>query len=325
MATVLVTGAAGYLGSHVADALIARGDRVIGLDNFDPVYPRSVKEANLAQAKAGPGFCLVEADILCADRLGEVFTRYRPDSVMHLAARGGVRESIRQPAEYLSVNVQGTLNVLQAAAEAEVLRFVFASSSSVYGIGTPTPFSEDALLNHPASPYAASKIAAEAYCHVYHHLRGLPVVVARIFNPVGPRQRPGMAIRKFARRMMEGLPIPVYGDGSTSRDYTSVHDMVRGLLMCLEVDRDDETINLGHCEPVALRDLIACLEECLGVKARLERMPEQPGDVPVTCADLRKAERLLGWVPEIPYQQAVAEFVDWYRVAGEVCEDSPEG
>lgn len=313
MGTVLVTGAAGYLGSHLAEALVARGEQVVALDNYDPAYPRETKLRNLSRLQGQDGFTLVEGDVRCPDTVARVMAEHRPDRIVHLAAKAGVRESIRNPDGYMSTNVEGTLRVLQAACEAGVSKLVFSSSSSVYGPFAPVPFREDQALSHPASPYAASKIAAEAYCHVYHHLHGLPVVIARVFNPVGPRQRPGMALEKFTRLMLAGQPIPVFGDGSTRRDYTYVGDTVAGLLAALDADLEFEIINLGHSQPIALRDLIAMLEQVLGVQATIERLPEQPGDVPCTYADIDRARRLLGWEPETSVEEAVARFVRWYR------------
>jgi UDP-glucuronate 4-epimerase len=311
--TILVTGAAGYLGSHVTDALLARGEQVVGLDNFDPTHPRAEKLSNLASALASPGFELFEGNICSAEIMAHLFSTYQPDRVIHLAARAGVRDSIAEPEEYLSVNVAGTLQVLKAAERAQVRKLVFTSSSSVYGVGAVAPFREDQPLGRPASPYAASKIAAEAYCHVAHHLHGLPVVVVRIFNPIGPRQRPGMALRTFAQLMLAGEPIPMYGDGSSSRDYTYVGDVVDGILAALDADLAYEVINLGHNHPVPLSHLIATLGEALGVELRVERLPEQPGDIPVTCADIEKARRLLGWEPTLSFEEAVGRFVEWFR------------
>lgn len=310
---VLVTGAAGFIGSHVTEALIARGDEVIGLDNFDPQYGREIKMRNLADALANEAFELVEGDIRSPDTLTRIMQQQRPSDIVHLAAKGGVRESIEAPEEYLSVNVEGTLRVLQAAARAGVKKLVFASSSSVYGPHSEVPFREDQPLGRPGSPYGASKIAAEAYCHVYHHLHGLPVIVARLFNVVGPRQRPELAISKFVRLMLRGEPIPVYGDGSTSRDYTHVGDIVAGILAALGADLDYEVINLGHSQPVLLRDLIFTIEDVLGIEAKIERLPDQPGDLSRTYADIEKAKRLLNWEPTVPLRRAVEEVVQQYE------------
>lgn len=313
MAGALVTGGAGFIGSHLLQALLARGQRVVCLDNFDPFYPRACKERNLAEVGASPALTLVEGDICDAALVGQLMAEHQPDVVYHLAAKAGVRPSLVAPLDYIETNVSGTVNLLKAATEAGVRRFVFASSSSVYGAGNTLPFSEDQDVLRPLSPYAASKVAAEALCHTYHHLHGLPVVLLRFFTVYGPRQRPDLAINKFVRLMLGNESIPVFGDGSSSRDYTFVGDIVRGLLLAAESELNYETINLGNSSPVSLGELIAAVEQAVGRPARIERLPEQAGDMPHTYANVAKAERLLGWRPEVSLAEGLAQFVEWHK------------
>lgn len=313
MAGALVTGGAGFIGSHLLQALLARGQRVVCLDNFDPFYPRACKERNLAEVGASPALTLVEGDICDAALVGQLMAEHQPEVVYHLAAKAGVRPSLVAPLDYIETNVSGTVNLLKAATEAGVRRFVFASSSSVYGAGNTLPFSEDQDVLRPLSPYAASKVAAEALCHTYHHLHGLPVVLLRFFTVYGPRQRPDLAINKFVRLMLGNESIPVFGDGSSSRDYTFVGDIVRGLLLAAESELNYETINLGNSSPVSLGELIAAVEQAVGRPARIERLPEQAGDMPHTYANVAKAERLLGWRPEVSLAEGLAQFVEWHK------------
>lgn len=306
--TILVTGAAGFIGSHVSEALVKRGDRVIGIDNFDDHYDPRIKRANLAGLLARDAFELIEGDVRDDDALGWAFYR-RPEAVIHLAAKGGVRASIADPEGYLDCNVRGTLRVLQAAVRHGVSRFVFGSSSSVYGAGNTVPFSEEQPTDRPVSPYAATKIAAEALCHTWRHLHGLPMVCLRFFTVYGPRQRPDLAISTFVRLMRAGEPIPQFGDGTSLRDYTYVADIVRGVLAALELEAGYEVINLGSDRPISLSDLIALIGAVMGVEPRIERLPDQPGDVPRTWADISKAERLLGWRPQWSMEDGLREFV----------------
>lgn len=309
--TVLVTGAAGFIGSHVSEALVARGDRVIGLDSFDDCYDPRLKRANLAQLMTDEAFELIEGDVRDPDALGWAFYR-RPDAVVHLAARGGVRSSIADPEGYMDCNVRGTLRVLQAAVRHDVGTFIFGSSSSVYGASNTVPFSEEQPTDRPLSPYAASKIAAEALCHTWHHLYSLSVICLRFFTVYGPRQRPDLAINRFVRLMRAGEAVPQYGDGSSLRDYTYVADIVRGVVAALELPADYEVINLGGDAPVSLAELIRLVAEALGVEPRVEVLPEQPGDVPCTWADISKAQRLLGWRPEWSLREGLREFIRWW-------------
>ena len=317
--SVLVTGGAGFIGSHLVERLVGRGDRVVCLDNFDDFYPPEVKRANIAAALDG-GLCeLVEGDIRDADLCARLLRRGDVEAVVHLAARAGVRPSIEQPALYQEVNCTGTLNLLEAVRHGRpVRRFLFGSSSSVYGVNSKVPFSEDDPVGRPISPYAATKRAGELLCHVYQHLYGVPIVCLRLFTVYGPRQRPDLAIHKFARLIDADGPIPAYGDGTSRRDYTFVSDIVDGIVAALDVPEGRlgwQIINLRNSEPVALRALITLLEGGLGKQAQVLWLPEQPGDVPVTCADISRARELLGYAPSYPIRQGIAEFVEWFRGA----------
>lgn len=314
--SIVVTGAAGFIGSHVSEALIARGDRVIGLDNFDPYYDVAIKRRNLTDLQASDRFRLIEGDIRDPQAVEEAFTAEGPvDGVIHLAARAGVRPSIEQPVDYATTNVEGTVNLLEAARRHEVGRFVFGSSSSVYGASNTVPFSEDQPTDRPISPYAATKIAGEALCYTWHHLYRLPMVVLRFFTVFGPRQRPDLAINKFVRLLEADEPIPQFGDGSSSRDYTFVADIARGILAALDSDLGYEVINLGGSSPVRLDEMIAAVGEAVGVEPRVIVLDDQPGDVPRTSADVSKAKRLLDWEPEWSLADGLREFVAWYRTS----------
>lgn len=315
MGRILVTGGAGFIGSHTMQALLQRGDEVVCLDSFDAYYPRLHKERNLAEVGTREGLRLVEGDIRDEALVADVFRDFEPEAVIHLAARAGVRPSIEDPAGYMSVNVSGTVNLLQAAVRAEVRKFVFASSSSVYGAAASVPFSEEQDITRPVSPYAASKVAGEALCYTMHHLYRLPIVGLRFFTVFGPRQRPDLAINKFVRLMLAGQPLPVFGDGTSSRDYTFVSDIVRGIVAALEADLTYEVVNLGNSAPVTLSELIATLESVMGCRAEIERLPDQPGDVPRTYASTAKALRLLDWQPQVSLRDGLERFVEWYRRA----------
>ena len=314
---VLITGCAGFIGSHLAQALLRRGDEVVGLDNFDPYYPRPDKERNLALVREVGDLAFAEGDIRDADLLARVMAEHRPTAVAHIAALAGVRPSVQAPDRYMDVNVTGTARVLEAARQAGVGRVVFASSSSVYGGDNEVPFSEDQPTTSPLSPYAASKIAAEALGHAFHHLYDLPCVCLRFFTVYGPRQRPDLAIHKFTPLILAGQPIPVFGDGTTSRDYTFVEDIVRGIIAALDSDVDWSVVNLGGHQPVTLNELVAALERALGKEAIIERLPMQPGDMLRTCADVRKAKAVLGWEAQVSLDEGLRRFAEWYRAAGD--------
>lgn len=320
----LITGAAGFIGSHLVDRLLVEGWDVIGVDNFDPFYDPAIKRRNLAQALEHPRFTLVEADIRDLDSLCPAFalccaphspppTSHTPHPVIvHLAARAGVRPSIEDPIGYYEANVRGTQNMLELAREWGVEQFVFASSSSVYGVNPDVPWREEDDVLRPISPYAASKVAGELLGHVYSHLYGIRFVALRVFTAYGPRQRPDLAIHKFARLMLEGKPIPIYGDGSSLRDYTYIADLVEGIRAAMDYQGSlYEIINLGSGRPVKLLDMVRALEEALGVKANLEFLPPQAGDVSQTWADIRKAQRSLDWHPHTDLVQGLSRFAAW--------------
>jgi UDP-glucuronate 4-epimerase len=308
----LVTGGAGFIGSHVCERLLHSGHSVCALDDLNPFYDPQLKRQNVReiQALAKP-FEFVQGDITDPADLDELFKENKFDQIIHLAARAGVRPSLQQPALYQRVNVEGTVNLLEAARKAGIKKFILASSSSVYGVTDQSPFREDARLSTPISPYAASKLACEALGHVYHYVHSMDVVALRFFTAYGPRQRPDLAIRKFASLILEGKPIPVYGDGSTARDYTYVEDIVDGVLACTNQSFGFEIFNLGESETVTLSRLIELLEGALGRKAVIDRQPTQPGDVPRTCADISKARQYLGYNPSIKIEKGIALFVDW--------------
>jgi len=314
---ILLTGGAGFIGSHVAEALIRRGMQLSIVDNLDNFYALSRKRLNLQEIRNAGAYEFFEADVRDMDALRKVAEHVQPEIVIHLAARAGVRPSIEQPALYESVNVAGTVNLLEIAREFKVQRLIFGSSSSVYGITNTVPFREDDLETRPISPYAATKLAAELMCYTYTHLYGLTILCLRFFTVYGPRQRPDLAIHKFTALIESGEPIPVYGDGSMGRDYTYVDDIVAGVIASLEYAPEPklpfEVFNLGNSHPVRLRELIAQLEAATGKKALQDRLPDQPGDVPITWANIDKARRLLGYSPKTSMEQGLRNFVAWYR------------
>ena len=313
MKTILVTGGAGFIGSHVIERLLAEGSRVVCLDNFDSFYDPAVKRANLASAQKKSSFRLIEGDIRDESVLAGLFREERIEAVFHAAARAGVRPSIQDPVLYHDVNVHGTTRLLEAARSAKIKNFVFASSSSVYGVANRTPFSEEDPADFPISPYAATKRAGELLCYTYHHLYGLPVTCLRFFTIYGPRQRPEMAIHKFTRLIDSGRPVPVFGDGTSRRDYTYISDVVEGVIRALAKPQPYEILNIGGSQTTGLRDLVAKIETVLGKAARIEAMPPQAGDVPLTFADVGKARRLLGYEPRTMIDEGLKKFVEWYR------------
>jgi len=309
---ILVTGAAGFIGSHVCEALIARGDEVVGLDNFDPFYPRQLKEQNIAALRGRAEFRLVEADIT-----RDALPLAGVTAVVHLAAKAGVRASVEDPVAYTAVNVTGTARVLEAARETGVRRIVLGSSSSVYGDATPRPFAEDAAAVEPVSPYAASKRAAELLAHVFAHLHGMRILCLRLFTVYGPRQRPDLAVHRFIDAIARDRPVPMHGDGSSEREYTYISDAVDGVLAGLDWSGRRGpgcvAINLGGGERVRLDRLIGLLARASHRDARIERCPEQPGDVRLTAADLGRAERELGYRPRVGIEEGIRHFVRWYE------------
>ena len=310
---VLVLGGAGFIGSHVVDHLLRNGDSVTAVDNFDPFYPRHVKEANIAAHRPQSNYRLVDVDIRDLDGMRRQLTG-EYDAIVHLAARAGVRPSIADPIGYQDVNVRGTQNLLELAREWGVGQFVFASSSSVYGINPNVPWREDDHVLQPISPYASTKVSGELLGHVYSHLYGIRFLALRFFTVYGPRQRPDLAIHKFARKMLAGEPIPVFGDGSTRRDYTYIDDIVHAILGALRyTDSIYEVVNLGNNRTVSLTEMIQTLEATFGLRAKIDRMPEQPGDVPQTWASVEKATDLFDYRPVTDFAMGVAEFRRWLQ------------
>ncbi|MGH7969162.1 MAG: SDR family NAD(P)-dependent oxidoreductase [Limisphaerales bacterium] len=310
----LVTGGAGFIGSHVCERLLQTGHAVWAFDDLNDFYEPSLKRRNLRdlQSLAKP-FEFVHGDLTEPAALQELFAGVKFYQVIHLAARAGVRPSLEQPALYQRVNVEGTVNLLEAARKAGVRKVTIASSSSVYGVNSKVPFAESDPIVSPISPYAASKLACEALGHVYHHVYGFDVVMLRFFTVYGPRQRPDLAIHKFARLISQGKPIPVFGDGSSARDYTYVSDTLDGILACTQREFGYQIYNLGESQTVTLHRLIELLERGLGTKAILDRQPAQPGDVPVTCADISKARAALGYKPSVPIELGIPLFIDWFK------------
>jgi UDP-glucuronate 4-epimerase len=309
---ILVTGGAGFIGSHLVERLLAEGHRVVGLDNFDDFYDPALKRRNLAQAMKQPGFRLVEGDLRDEEGLGKMFAEEKFDLVAHLAARAGVRPSVENPALYVDVNLRGTVYLLQACKNHAVRRFIFASSSSVYGNSSLVPFSEEDPVNTPISPYAATKKAGELLCHTYHHLYGMDIACLRYFTVYGPRQRPEMAIHHFTRAIHEGKKIFLFGDGSSRRDYTYVDDAVAGTLGAFRREHGYQVYNIGESQTITLAELIRAIEEQAGKKAVIEHLPEQPGDVKLTFAEISKARERLGYNPQTKIQEGLARFVQWY-------------
>ncbi|MCD4828734.1 MAG: SDR family NAD(P)-dependent oxidoreductase [Candidatus Cloacimonetes bacterium] len=313
---LLVTGGAGFIGSHLCERLLADGHEVVCFDNFCDYYDPAIKEANLEHALANERFTLVRGDLRRSEDLAALFAGHCFDVVVHLAAMAGVRPSIEDPALYYAVNVTGTMNLLEACRTHETERFVFASSSSVYGNNRKVPFAEDDNVDFPISPYAATKKACELMCNAWHHLHGISMAVLRFFTVYGPRQRPDLAIHKFARLMLNGEEIPVYGDGSTRRDYTYVDDILQGITAAIDYVREGhryEIFNLGESQTISLSQMIATLEKTLGVEAKLRRLPTQPGDVEQTFADISKSRRALDYNPQTRFDEGVGKFVNWLR------------
>jgi UDP-glucuronate 4-epimerase len=311
---VLVTGGAGFIGSHVCERLLQSGHAVWAFDDLNSFYDPRRKQANLReiQALAKP-FEFVHGDVTDRPALNEVLGGVKFDQVIHLAARAGVRPSLQEPALYQRVNVEGTVNVLEAARLHGVRKLTIASSSSVYGVNAKVPFSENDPIFRAISPYAASKLACESLGHVYHHVYGLDIVMLRLFTVYGPRQRPDLAIHKFAQLISAGRPIPVFGDGSAARDYTYITDTLEGILACTRQEFGYEVFNLGEAQTVSLSCLVKLLESALGKKAIIDRQAPQPGDVPITCADIAKAQARLGYQPRVKVEQGIPLFVDWLR------------
>lgn len=311
-----MTGAAGFIGSHLCERLTAEGCRVVGLDNFDPFYDPAIKRRNLERLLAGHSFELAEGDIRDSVFVDAVLAQGGFEAIVHLAAKAGVRPSIEDPVGYMDVNINGTAVLLEAARKIGVRKFLFASSSSVYGNNPKVPFSETDNVDHPISPYAAGKKAGELLCHTYHHLYGMGMTCLRFFTVYGPRQRPDLAIHKFARLIASGRPIPVFGDGSMQRDFTYIDDIIDGVTAAIDACGGYAIYNLGESRPVRLDVLIESIETALGRKAILDRQPEQPGDVKQTYADVTRAVRDLGYRPRTELKDGLTRFAAWFREQG---------
>src|SRR2546421_4869090 len=308
---ILVTGGAGFIGSHLVEKLLAVGHQVVILDDFNDFYDPQIKQANIADFAKDVTVCHV--DLRESDSVRTVFHREKVDSIAHLAARAGVRPSIQYPRLYYDTNVTGTLHLLEAARVTGVERFIFASSSSVYGAAKKIPFSEDENLSQTFSPYAATKVAGEFLCSTYSHLYNLRVVALRYFTVYGPRQRPDLAIHQFTRRIYAGQPIDQFGDGTTRRDYTYVDDVIHGTMAAFQYEGPlFDIFNLGESDTIQLKDLIVAIENVLGKKAKINRLPEQPGDMPLTCADISKARKLLGYKPTTRLSEGLPRFINWF-------------
>ena len=313
---ILLTGCAGFIGSHTLERLVADGHHVIGVDNFDPFYARALKQTNVAGVSEA-SFELLEADLADAATYAKLkfLTGGEPfDAIIHLAAKAGVRPSIQNPVGYQRNNVIVTQNLLEFAKEQAIKQFVFASSSSVYGVNPNVPWSEKDAVLLPISPYASTKVSCELMGHVYSHLYGIRFLGLRFFTVYGPRQRPDLAINKFVRLIEVGEPIPVFGTGSTRRDYTYIEDVVEGIIGTLHYGKSNfEIINLGNNQTVTLSKMIATIEEVVGKKAVINRLPEQPGDVPQTWADINHAKALLGYQPKTTFKNGIESFYDWWK------------
>jgi len=310
---VLVTGGAGFIGSHVIDALIARGDKIICIDNFNDYYNPNRKKKNIVHHVNNPLFKLYYLDLTDKKKLKEVFIYEHIDKIIHIAAKAGVRYSLSNPQEFQEDNNKATMNLLELAKDFKVQNFIFASSSSVYGNNTKTPFSEEDNVDYPISPYAATKKSCELMIHAFSHIFHLNATCLRFFTVYGPRGRPDMAPYQFTKSILEGKPIVRYGDGSTARDYTYISDIVKGILSALDKNLRFEIINLGNSNPVKLNEFISIVEKHTGKKAQIIEQKIPPGDVMITYADISKAQRLLGYNPEVSFEEGMKLFIDWFK------------
>ena len=310
---ILITGAAGFIGSHTCESLIKNGNSIIGVDNFDPFYSSKLKELNLEQLSQNSNFRFYKADIRDDKALNQIFSSNQVDVVIHLAAKAGVRPSIKAISEYYDVNINGTISLLESMRKNGIKKMLFASSSSIYGNNEKVPFSEDDRVDNPISPYASTKKSGELLCHVYNHLYNFDITCLRFFTVYGPRQRPDLAIHKFTRLIQENKPIPFYGDGSSSRDYTYIEDIVNGISCALNHLEGYKIYNLGESKVITLKKLVEVIETILGKKALLNQLPMQQGDVSRTFADISKARAEIGYNPAHDFETGVKKFVDWFK------------
>ena len=314
MPKVLVTGFAGFIGSHLTERLLNEGNIVIGIDEFNDYYDPKIKERNISSFKDNKNFIFNKVDIRDKSPIDEIFNKHKPDVVVHLAARAGVRPSLLQPFLYEEVNVLGTLHLLEAARTYGCKKFVFGSSSSVYGECKNAPFKETELELQPISPYGVSKLTGEKYCHTYNHLYKMPIICLRFFTVYGPRQRPDLAIYKFTKLIEEGKPVPIFGDGQYKRDFTYVTEILDGIIGSINYDKSSfEIFNLGESHTTSVVDLVKLIENVTGKKANIDLQPAQAGDVPLTYADVSKAEKLLGYKPRTKPEEGIKKFVEWYK------------
>jgi UDP-glucuronate 4-epimerase len=313
MKTILITGGAGFIGSNLADSLLKQGNKVVAIDNFDPFYERTIKERNIQDALNNTNYALIEADIRSENDMRQIFGTHMPNVVVHLAAKAGVRPSIKNPKEYFDVNVMGTLNLLEIMKDLGLTNMVFASSSSVYGNNEKIPFAESDRVDAPISPYAASKVAGELACRTMHSLYGFNITCLRFFTVYGPRQRPDLAIHKFTDLIIKKMPIPVFGSGQSARDYTFVDDIVDGITSAMNNLNGFDIINLGESNTITLSELIASLERHIGQNAIIDRQGRQTGDVDITYADITKAKKVLDYNPKYTKEDGLAAFVAWKR------------
>lgn len=317
MKTYLITGGAGFIGSTLSEKLINLNNKVIVVDNFCDYYDPKIKEKNIQNLQNNKNFCLYKVDIRDLAQMDEIFQHHNIDCIVHLAAMAGVRPSIENPILYQSVNGMGTQNILEIAHKYNVKNLVMASSSSVYGNCSEVPFKETFVVDYAISPYAATKKANEVMAHVYHHLYDINIIMLRFFTVYGPKQRPDLAINKFTRLMLEGREIPMFGDGTSSRDYTYVDDIVDGIIKSVKYNFDNdnvyEIINLGNSSPVSLKEMINTIAEVLNVEPQITQLPMQPGDVEKTYADISKARKMIGYNPKVSFKEGITKFIEWYR------------
>ena len=313
MENILITGGAGFIGSHLAERLLGEGKRLALVDNLDDYYPAELKRANLDEVKASGEFQYFPTDIRDGEKLREVFATFQPEAVIHLAARPGVRLSFVQPEAYTSINVLGTTQVLEISRQSSVQRVVMASSSSVYGHSSRAPFREDATITHPLSIYAATKVAGEALAFTYSHAYDLPVVCLRLFTVYGPRQRPDLAIRKFAGLILQGKEVPIFGDGSLERDYTFIDDIVDGILLALHAPGQFDVFNVGNCHPVRIDTMVKTLGQALEMPVRCKFIPTPAGEMLLTHADLTKTRQVLGYAPKVSFEEGIRRFAIWLK------------